>query len=58
MGGEALHVPADADKETLREYTNRIQREMDRLNALVEEMAAEGAPLHPSNLTREFSTSQ
>lgn len=57
MAGEALQVPADADKETLREYTDRIQHEMDRLNALVEKMAAEGAPIHHSALTTELSQS-
>lgn len=41
--GDAIRVPPDADKQTLAEYTDIIQREMDRLNALAAE-AAWGAP--------------
>jgi lysophospholipid acyltransferase (LPLAT)-like uncharacterized protein len=40
MAGDGVRVPPDADKQTLRDYTARIQAEMDRLNGLVENMAA------------------
>lgn len=38
--GEGISVPADADKQTLRHYTQLIQAEMDRLNALAAATAA------------------
>lgn len=37
---EAISVPADADKRTLREYTEKIQQAMDRLHALASAAAA------------------
>lgn len=39
-GGEPISVPAHADKQTLRDYTQKIQDEMDRLNALAAATAA------------------
>lgn len=44
FAGEAIVVPADADKQTLRSFTQKIQDEMDRLNALATATAA-GQPV-------------
>ena len=56
MAGECLHVPAQADKDQLQEFTERIQNEMDRLNLLVEELATEPKARDSIPLTTESQT--
>ncbi len=39
LGSLPIVVPPDADKQTLADYTDRIQREMDRLNEAAAQLA-------------------
>lgn len=40
FAGEGIRVPAEADKQTIRHYTEKIQQEMDRLDSLATDVAA------------------
>jgi len=41
LSAQAIHVPADADRDVLDDYTARIQQAMDRLNTQATDMVAQ-----------------
>ena len=57
FAGNAIEVPAEANRGVLREFTEQIQDEMDRLNALAARIAAGTDAANGVRLKTEMSNS-
>lgn len=58
IAGEAIQVPPDADKQSLREYTQRIQQAMNDVNAAAEALAAEKSETDRSRSSARFEVTE